>query len=230
MMARRSIRLALPPLAGVIAALAGCSQPATEVARTAPPPPLTAPQSTPSASAPTQLTAAEARAAAAATAINPAVGGAAMLGTRTIAENCATAPNLRMLSRAIGLSKAREPLSARAPVTIFAPTDAAFHRLAPGAVNQLLAPANRPALDRVMSYHIVPGTITLEQLRGRINAAGGSVQLPTVAGVPLTATSEGQAIALIDANGSKSYVETPDVQQVNGIVHVVNGVLVPQLG
>lgn len=227
MMAHRSRAFALPAAAGILAVLAGCSQPAKQVAQLPPAPTAIAHQPPPVAAS---LTPAAMRSAAAATAINPYVGGAAMLGNRTIAENCASAPNLRMLTRAISLSTARQTLSAASPVTVFAPTDSAFGRLNRGAVNQLLAPANRPALDRVMSYHMVPGTITLADLRGRIAAAGGSVQLPTVAGAPLTATSDGQAIALIDANGSKSYVETPDVQQVNGIVHVVNGVLVPRMG
>ncbi len=62
------------------------------------------------------------------------------------------------------------------------------------------------------------------------NAAGGAIRLPTIAGAPLTATREGAAVALTDASGHKSYVETPDVQQTNGIVHVINGVLVPRFG
>ena len=102
--------------------------------------------------------------------------------------------------------------------------------MASGAVDQLLAPANRPSLTKVVAYHVVPGAITLDQLRARIDAGGGVARLPTLAGSSLTATKEGAAIALTDANGSKSYVETPNVQQRNGIVHVVNGVLVPRLG
>lgn len=208
--------------------VAACVQAPTRVAKA--PAPVPAPQANyapPGAAL--RPGSSQALAAAAATAINPHVGGAAMLGTRTIADNCAAAPNLRFLSRAIGASDSGAPLANAGAVTVFAPTDAAFDRLASDAREQLLAPGNRSTLTRVMNYHIVPGTITLDQLRARIDAGGGIARLPTIAGVPLTATKEGNAIALVDANGSRSYVETPDVQQVNGIVHVVNGVLIPSL-
>ena len=209
----------------VALALAGCVS-APQVARTpAAPPPLAAPAAvTPSISRSAAL------AAAAATATNPMVGGAAMLGTRSIAENCASAPNLSTLARAMEAGGVRATLAESGPVTVFAPTDAAFGRLAGGAVQQLLDPANRPALVKVLRYHVVPGAITLDDLRARVRHAGGRLQLTTVAGEPLVASSDGAALALTDANGNTSYVETPDVQQRDGIVHVVNGVLVPRLG
>ncbi len=219
----KTLKLSL--LIGVAAALAGCVQQPKQIAQVAPPLAAKAPIAPPPA-----RSRESALAAAAATAINPQVGGAAMLGTRTIADNCAAAPNLRTLTRAIGASEARQTLASAGPITVFAPTDQAFGRLASGAVDELLAPTNRPALAKVLTYHMVPGAITLDQLRARIDAAGGTARLPTIAGAPLTATREGAAIALTDASGNKSYVETPDVQQTNGIVHVINGVLVPQLG
>lgn len=182
------------------------------------------------AAGPPPVSRAAALAAAAASAINPAVGGAAMLGTRTIAENCASAPNLSTLTRAIDAGGMRGTLEAAGPITVFAPTDAAFGRLADGAVGRLLDPAHRPELTRVLAYHVVPGAITLDELKARVRTAGGRLQLTTVDGAPLTASSDGTAVALTDANGNTSYVETADVQQRNGIVHVVNGVLVPRLG
>ncbi|ONF95465.1 fasciclin domain-containing protein [Sphingomonas jeddahensis] len=216
---------------GVLGMLAACAQQPSQLAERLPAPQGEAVNARPYAVQPeVRRQPAQALAAAAATAINPYVGGTAMLGTRTIADNCAAAPNLRVLTRMVAASNAGRALSEAGPITVFAPTDAAFARLPNGAADQLLASANRPALSKVMSYHVVQGAITLNQVRARIDAGGGIARLPTVAGAPLTATKEGAAIALTDANGSKSYVETPDIQQVNGVVHVVNGVLVPQLG
>lgn len=232
MIRERAKSFKLPIAIGLLVTLAGCVEPSARIAQNTP----GTDQKTPILSVPAPATVplrpgtAEALAAAAATAINPYVGGEAMIGTRTIAENCATAPNLRTLTRAAAASDTGRTLAAAGPITVFAPTDAAFERMASGAVDQLLAPANRPSLTKVMAYHVVPGAITLDQLRARIDAGGGVAHLPTFAGPSLTATKEGAAIALTDANGSKSYVETPNVQQRNGIVHVVNGVLVPRLG
>ncbi len=205
--------------------LAACTTPnAPMVATTSQPQSIGTPSPGPAA------TGLPAMMAAAATATNPSVGGAKMIGTRTIAENCAAAPNLRQLARALDAGGGRAALSATGPITVFAPSDEAFGRLAPGAVEQLLAPANRPALTKVLNYHVVPGAITLADLRARIDAGGGRTQLTTLDGEPLLAARDGDAVALTDVNGNKSYVETPDVQQVNGVIHVVNGLLVPRLG
>jgi uncharacterized surface protein with fasciclin (FAS1) repeats len=212
-------------LIGTALALSSCASPTTRLAQVAPPEAYVAPVVKSAV-----LSERAALAAAAATVTNPQVGGAAMIGTRTIADNCASAPNLRMLTHAIAVGGVRATLSAPGPITVFAPTDQAFGRLASGAVEQLMEPTNHAALVKVLSYHVVPGAITLEDLRGRIDAGGGTARLTTIAGAQLAATREGAAVALTDVNGNKSYVETPDVQQTNGIVHVVNGVLVPRLG
>lgn len=214
-------------LLGGAAAIASCAVPSAHPTGTA----------TVQASAPAKVQATSmpaiasaAARAAAATATNPYLGGVAMLGTRTIAQNCSAAPNLRTVARALGSYPVRAIVSRTAPVTMFAPTDAAFARLRPDAVERLMADGNRATLAQVMDYHVVPGAITLDQLRVRIGNAGGSAQLDTVNGAKLTATLEGPAVALTDVNGNKSYIETPDIQQSDGIIHVVNGVLVPRLG
>jgi uncharacterized surface protein with fasciclin (FAS1) repeats len=215
----------LPFIIGATIAFASCAGPATHVADVAPPP-----AAIERVSPPTAPSAARALAAAAATATNPNVGGAAMLGTRTIADNCAAAPNLQVLTHAMDAGGVRQTLAADGPITVFAPTDQAFGRLADGAIDQLMAPANRGALMAVMRYHVVPGAITLDDLRARIAAGGGTARLTTIGGATLVASNDGAAVALTDVDGNRSYVETPDVQQTNGIVHVVNGVLVPRLG
>lgn len=168
-------------------------------------------------------------AAIAATAINPRLAGAEMLGTRTIAGNCAAAPNLRTLSRALFASDAGRSLGATGPVTVFAPSDEAFGRMQPQVVNALLQPANRATLNKLVNYHVVAGTMTLEQLRAKVDQGRGTARLATVEGDTLTVTKEGAAVALIDAQGNKSYVQTPDVQQADGVFHVINGVMVPNL-
>lgn len=161
---------------------------------------------------------------------NPMVGGATMYPGRTVAENAATAPNLATLMSAVRTAGLESALAAPGPITVFAPTDDAFARLAPGALDTLLRPENRASLATVLRYHIVPGALSATELRARIQAGGGVATLTTAAGQPLTARLEEGVVTLTDTNGVTAYVETADVRQSNGVVHVVNGVLVPRLG
>jgi len=163
-------------------------------------------------------------------AANPTVGGAAMDAAKPIPENAAAAPNLTTLVSAVKAADLVSTLSGPGPFTVFAPTNDAFGRLSPGTVDTLMKPANKATLAKVLTYHVVPGAITIEQLRQQITAGGGTAKLTTVEGETLTVTDLNGAIQLSDVNGNKSYVETPDVRQSNGIVHVVNGVLIPKLG
>lgn len=160
---------------------------------------------------------------------NPTVGGAPMLASKTIVENAAAAPNLSTLVKAVKAAGLDTTLAGPGPFTVFAPTDAAFGRLAPGTVDTLLKPANKASLTKVLTYHVVPGTLTLADLKAKAEAGGGTTTLTTVAGQPLTVSYAAGVMTLTDPSGNKSYVETPDVMQSNGVVHVVNGVLVPKL-
>lgn len=191
----------------------------------APATPQTAPAQTAGQTAP----AAGAPAAPASTAPNPAVGGAAMDASKTIVANASTAPNLTTLVSAVKAAGLAETLSGAGPFTVFAPTNDAFSRLAPGTVDTLLKPENKATLTKVLTYHVVAGQITAADLIAKIDAGGGKAVLTTVEGEPLTAAKEGQAVSLTDVNGNKSYIEVPDVRQSNGIVHVVNGVVLPKL-
>lgn len=166
---------------------------------------------------------------AAAASPNPSVGGAAMLAERTVVQNASAAPNLTTLVAAVRAAGLVDTLSGPGPFTVFAPTDEAFGRLSPGTVDTLLKPENKASLTKVLTYHVVPGTISAADLRQRIGAGGGAATLTTVAGDALTARLEKGAVTLTDQGGNKSYVETADVRQANGVVHVVNGVLVPTL-
>ncbi|MGP7796015.1 fasciclin domain-containing protein [Sphingomonas sp. CLY1604] len=147
----------------------------------------------------------------------------------TIAASIAATPGFHTLANELRTAELDPLLAGPGHYTLFAPTDAAFTRLAPGIANDLLAPENRAALVALMRYHVVPGTVTTEQLTQRIQAGGGRTVLTTLGGQPLTATMTGNVITLTSATGNRSYVEAADVAQVNGVIHVVNGVLVPTL-
>lgn len=229
----------LPLIAGALSlasvATAGGLQttanPATMPAQTAP-----SGQSTPA----TQSTAATQGAPAAqtmpatpGTATTPAtpvtVGGAPMLPTKTIVENASAASNLTTLVSAVKAAGLVQTLSGPGPLTVFAPSNEAFGRLAPGTLDTLMKPANKATLVKLLTYHVVPGKVTLADLQAKVQAGGGTATLTTVEGQPLTVTNANNALTLTDVGGNKSYVETPDVLQSNGVVHVVNGVLVPKL-
>lgn len=151
-----------------------------------------------------------------------------------IANNVAGYPaataSLSTLSAGLRATSLGATLSGAGPFTLFAPTDAAFARLAPGSVNTLLRPENKPSLAKLIGYHVVAGRITLADIKQAIASGGGFVRLTTIEGDPLTLSLINNALLITDVNGNKSYVEQPDVIKVNGVVHVVNGVLIPRLG
>ncbi|MEG3087320.1 fasciclin domain-containing protein [Sphingomonas sp. PB4P5] len=212
------------PLVALVAALSiGTVSAQTTTART------TAPTTAPTAAAPVAPTAKTAPAAPAAAVPNPDVGGVKMEATKTIVDNAAAAPNLTTLVKAVQAAGLAATLSGPGPFTVFAPTNDAFGRLAPGTVDTLLKPEAKPLLIKALTYHVVPGSISAEQLKAQITAGGGKATLTTVEGEPLVAEFANNALSLTDIHGNKSYVEVPDVRQSNGIVHVVNGVLLPKL-
>lgn len=160
---------------------------------------------------------------------NPAVGGAIIPTTQTIAASVATAPTLGTLARAVAAATMAPALSGTGPVTLFAPADEAWGRLAPGTVDALLKPENRASLTKLLNLHVVAGALTGAELMRRIQAGGGRATVTTLAGEPLVLGMTGNIVTLTDSGGNKSYVEVSDVRQANGIIHVVNGVLVPRL-
>ena len=168
-------------------------------------------------------------AAEATTTANPLVGGVAMPADRTLALGLAAAPNLATLQRAVVAADLARTLAGPGPLTLFAPTDEAFSRLAPGTAEALLKPENRASLARLLQLHLVAGRISSAELLRRIQAGGGRTELTSVAGEPLSVTLTGSVVTLTDRGGNKSYVETADVRQTNGTMHVVNGVLVPRI-
>jgi uncharacterized surface protein with fasciclin (FAS1) repeats len=158
---------------------------------------------------------------------NPRVGGAAMAPTKTIVENASAAPNLTTLVAAVKAADLVGTLSGPGPFTVFAPTNDAFAKLPAGTVDTLLKPENKAQLTSVLTYHVVSGNMTAKDLAKAIKQGGGKATLTTVQGETLTASMMGKRIMLTDAKGGMSHVTTADVRQSNGVVHVIDTVLMP---
>ena len=145
----------------------------------------------------------------------------------TIGTSLGTQAQLSTLSGAVTAAELAETWNGAGPYTLFAPTNAAFELLSASTREQLMQPANKAALATILNYHVVPGRLTAAELQQRITAGGGTAQLETVGGQALTARVENGVIVLTGANNSRAYVTQGDVAQSNGVVHVVNGVLIP---
>lgn len=155
------------------------------------------------------------------------VGGAAMLPSKTIVENASAASDLTTLVTAVKAAGLVETLSGAGPFTVFAPTNDAFAKLPAGTVEGLVKPAAKADLTKILTYHVVPGKMSAADLAAAITADGGKAELTTVQGAKLTATASGGKITLTDAKGGKSTVSQADVNQSNGVVHVIDTVLMP---
>jgi uncharacterized surface protein with fasciclin (FAS1) repeats len=158
---------------------------------------------------------------------DPTVGGATMYPTKTIVENAANSPINKTLVAAVKAGGLVDTLNSPGPFTVFAPTDDAFAKLPAGTVETLVKPENKDTLDKILTYHVVAGKISAKQLEGMIKKGGGKASLKTVQGEDLTATASGGKIMLTDAKGGMSTVTTADVFQSNGVIHIVDTVLMP---
>ena len=211
------MKSSLPLAIASALALAACSAPEAPAADTAPVI-ETAAEPMPAEPAPEPATPA-----------NPTVGGAAMDAAKDIVSNAAAAPNLSTLVAAVKAADLVATLQGAGPFTVFAPTDDAFAKLPAGAVDGLLKPEMKADLAAVLTYHVVSGNVDAATLLQQIEAGGGKTTLTTVQGATLTATPDGAGgITLTDAKGGTATVTTADVRQSNGIVHVIDGVLMPK--
>lgn len=156
------------------------------------------------------------------------VGGAEMLPSKTIVENASKSADHTTLVSAVKAAGLVETLSGAGPFTVFAPTNAAFAKLPAGAVDGLMKPAMKADLKKVLTYHVVPGKLTAADISAKIKAGNGKAELTTVQGEKLTAMESGGKIMLTDAKGGTSTVTQGDVMQSNGVVHVVDTVLMPK--
>jgi len=158
---------------------------------------------------------------------NPMVGGAAMYPTKTIVDNAMNSADHTTLVAAVKAAGLVDTLQGKGPFTVFAPTNAAFEQLPAGTVDNLLKPENKSMLSKVLTYHVVAGKYDSKALAGLIAKGKGKAQLKTVSGGILWAMMDGSNIVLRDEKGGTSTVTTADVFQSNGVIHVVNMVLMP---
>jgi uncharacterized surface protein with fasciclin (FAS1) repeats len=156
------------------------------------------------------------------------IGGASVVPTSTIAQNIAGPSNLSTLEKAISTAQLQDSLAGTGPFTLFAPSNNAFGKLPKASFNNLQAPANRDKLTKLLNYHIVPGQHDAASIRADIKAGGGTATYATLAGENLTARVRGNTISLTDENGNRSNVALADAYQSNGVMHIVDTVLIPQ--
>jgi uncharacterized surface protein with fasciclin (FAS1) repeats len=158
---------------------------------------------------------------------NPMVGGAAMYPTKNIVQNAVNSKVHTTLVAAVKAAGLVDTLSGPGPFTVFAPTDAAFAKLPAGTVGRMAMPEKKDSLTNVLTYHVVPGRLTSSSIGALIRKGNGSATLTTVQGEPLIARMNGRNLYLTDAKGGTSQVTIANVMQSNGVIHVVDTVLMP---
>lgn len=161
-------------------------------------------------------------------AADPIVGGAPMSPTKDIIDNAVNSKDHTTLVAAVKAAGLVETLKGKGPFTVFAPTNAAFAALPAGTVETLLKPENKAKLSGILTYHVVAGKLDSTAVVAAIKAGGGKASLTTVAGGKLSASIEGKDVIITDENGGKGKVTIADVYQSNGVIHVVDKVLLPK--
>ena len=160
-------------------------------------------------------------------AANPMVGGAAMYPSKDIVDNAVNSKDHTTLVAAVKAAGLVDTLKGAGPFTVFAPTNAAFDKLPAGTVDTLLKPENKPTLTKVLTYHVVPGRLDSKALTSMISAGGGKAMLKTASGGTLTASMKDGHVWVTDAKGGTAMVTIANVYQSNGVIHVVDKVLLP---
>jgi len=158
---------------------------------------------------------------------NPMVGGEKMYPTKDIIENAVKSADHTTLVAAVKAAGLVDTLKGPGPFTVFAPTNEAFAKLPAGTVDNLVKPENKETLTKILTYHVVPGRLTVADLKKQIKAGGGKAVLTTVNGETLTAMMMNGKLMLKDEKGGMSTVTIPDVMQSNGVIQVVDTVLMP---
>lgn len=158
---------------------------------------------------------------------NPMVGGAAMYKTKNIVDNAVNSKDHTTLVAAVKAAGLVDILKGSGPFTVFAPTNEAFDKLPAGTVDTLLKPENKAMLTNILTYHVVAGNMDSKAIAKAIRAGGGKAALKTVSGGTLTAWMDGNTLVLTDEKGAQSRVTIADVRQSNGVIHVVDSVLMP---
>jgi len=158
---------------------------------------------------------------------NPMVGGAAMYKTKNIVENAVNSKDHTTLVTAVKAAGLVETLQGKGPFTVFAPTNSAFDMLPAGTVETLVKPESKATLTKILTYHVVAGNMDSKKIMKAIKKGDGKAMLKTVSGGTLTATMEGNDLILTDEKGDKSKVTIANVKQSNGVIHVIDTVLMP---
>ncbi|KAA5534630.1 fasciclin domain-containing protein [Taibaiella lutea] len=155
------------------------------------------------------------------------VGGAAMYPSKNIVENAVNSKDHTTLVAAVKAAGLVETLSGPGPFTVFAPTNAAFNKLPKAAVDKLMMPESKAMLANVLTYHVIAGKLDSKDLMMKIKAGKGKAVIKTVQGENLTFMQKGNELWLMDSKGNKALVTIKDVYQSNGVIHVINTVLMP---
>lgn len=150
-----------------------------------------------------------------------------MAPTKNIVETASAAPALSTLVAAVTAAGLVDTLASPGPFTVFAPTNTAFEKLPAGTVGILVKPENKATLTKILTYHVVAGKLTSTDIVAAIKAGGGNATLTTVAGEKLTARLSGNSVVITDGKGGQSSVTAVDLMQSNGVVHVIDSVLLP---
>lgn len=155
------------------------------------------------------------------------VGGAPMYPSKNIVQNAIHSKDHTTLVAAVKAAGLVPTLESAGPFTVLAPTNEAFAKLPPGTVKTLLEPANKGKLTAVLTYHVIAGRMTAEDIEKKIDENGGHYSVNTVQGEPVSFSRMGRGIAVTDEKGDTGMVTIPDVMQKNGVIHVINTVLLP---
>lgn len=158
---------------------------------------------------------------------NPMVGGAAMYKTKNIVENAVNSKDHTTLVAAVQAAGLVDTLKSAGPFTVFAPVNSAFDKLPAGTVDTLLKSENKATLTKILTYHVVAGKMDSKAIAKAIKKGKGKAVFPTVAGGQLWASMKGKMLILTDEKGGTSMVTIADVRQSNGVIHVVDTVLMP---
>ena len=155
------------------------------------------------------------------------VGGAPMYPSKNIIQNAMNSKDHTTLVAAVKAAGLVDTLQGTGPFTVFAPTNAAFQKLLAGTVDSLLKPQMKEKLTAVLTYHVLPGRLSVRDLWEASNKGGGKAKFKTVEGEELTVEFKGQALTIRDAKGNASRVTIQNVFQSNGVIHVIDSVLMP---
>lgn len=156
------------------------------------------------------------------------VGGAAMYPSKNIVENAINSKDHTTLVAAVKAAGLVETLMTAGPFTVFAPTNSAFEKLPVGTVETLVKPENKATLTNILTYHVVAGKLDADALKAKIKEGNGSAELTTVAGGKLWVMKKGNSLILKDENGGMAAITIKDVYQSNGVIHVIDHVILPK--